>query len=292
MNSMTGYGQASANLSDYKVSIEVSSVNKKNLEVVVNTPKEWQFFEFSATSFLKKKIDRGRVRVLLTVEQQENSQVFSKILHGEDFNSLIVEIKGFMKAKGENFKLTSELVIELLQISNKGSGSSDTNQYKEDLLTVLLQATDSMVEMRQIEGKEISSDFELRLARLSEMIIQIESASKDLPGIMRQKLLEKLQNANLEIDPSDERVLKELALYAEKCDISEEITRLRSHLLQFEQTSKLDGPIGRKLEFILQEISRELNTFCSKSARSKSTSIALEARVEVEKIREQVMNIE
>ena len=77
MNSMTGYGQASTNLSDYKVSIEVSSVNKKNLEIVVNTPKEWQFFEFAATSFLKKKIDRGRVRVLLVVEQQENSQVFS-----------------------------------------------------------------------------------------------------------------------------------------------------------------------------------------------------------------------
>jgi uncharacterized protein (TIGR00255 family) len=292
MNSMTGYGQASANLSDYKVSIEVSSVNKKNLEVVVNTPKEWQFFEFTATSFLKKKIDRGRVRVLLTVEQQENSQVFSKIIHGEDFNRLIEEIKSFMKTKGENFQLTSELVIELLQVSNKGSGSSDTNQHNDDLLTVLLQATDSMVEMRQTEGKEIASDFGHRLARLSEMIIQIESASKDLPGIMRQKLLEKLQNANLEIDPSDERVLKELALYAEKCDISEEITRLRSHLLQFEQTSKLDGPIGRKLEFILQEISRELNTFCSKSARSQSTSIALEARVEVEKIREQVMNIE
>ena len=292
MNSMTGYGQASTNLSDYKVSIEVFSVNKKNLEIVVNTPKEWQFFEFAATSFLKKKIDRGRIRVLLAVEQQENSQVFSKILHGEDFNTLIEEIKSFIEAKGEDFKLTQELVIELLQVSSKGFSLSDTNQHKDDLLRVLIQATDSMVEMRQTEGKEIASDFEYRLARLSQMIIQIESASKDLPGIMRQKLLEKLQNANLEIDPSDERVLKELALYAEKCDISEEITRLRSHILQFEQTSKMDGPIGRKLEFILQEISRELNTFCSKSARSKSTSIALEARVEVEKIREQVMNIE
>ena len=193
MNSMTGYGQASTNLCDYKVSIEVSSVNKKNLEIVVNTPKEWQFFEFAATSFLKKKIDRGRVRVLLVVEQQENSQVFSKILHGEDFNTLIEEIKSFMEAKGEDFKLTPELVIELLQVSSKGSSLSDANQHNDDLLRVLIQATDSMVEMRQIEGKEIASDFDHRLARLNQMIIQIESASKDLPGIMRQKLLEKLQ---------------------------------------------------------------------------------------------------
>ena len=292
MNSMTGYGQASANLSDYKVSIEVSSVNKKNLEVVVNTPKEWQFFEFSATSILKKKIDRGRVRVLLSVEQQENSQVFSKILQGDEFIGLLDEIKNFMKAKGETFQLTSELVIDLLQITNKGSGSSDTNQYNDDLLKILLQATNAMIGMRQIEGKEIASDFVLRLARLSEMIIQIESASKDLPGIMRQKLLEKLQNANLEIDPSDERVLKELALYAEKCDISEEITRLNSHIQQLLITFDQTESIGRKIEFILQEIGRELNTICSKSTRYDCLQLAIDARTEMEKLREQALNVE
>ena len=107
-----------------------------------------------------------------------------------------------------------------------------------------------------------------------------------------EKLLEKLENANLDIDPSDERVLKEIAIYAEKSDVSEEITRLKSHLSQFSETCSSSGSVGRKLEFILQEISRELNTYCSKSARSQGTTVALDARVEVEKIREQVMNIE
>ena len=149
-----------------------------------------------------------------------------------------------------------------------------------------------MIEMRETEGREISSDFDTRLQNLSHMIEQMEKESANLPEILRKKLFEKLENANLDIDPSDERVLKELALYAEKSDVSEEITRLKSHLIQFKETCSSTGSVGRKLEFILQEISRELNTYCAKAARCQGSAMALDARVEVEKIREQVMNIE
>ena len=292
MNSMTGYGQVCIDLPECKVTIEISSVNKKNLEVVVNTPKEWQFFEFAATKFLKKSIHRGRIRVLLTVEYTQNFSELSKALHGEQFNKLVSEIESFFKSKKRNFNLTPESVIELLKISHQESGFFRSSKYEQQLQDGLKKATEAMVGMRKVEGTEIASDFKSRLKVLNDIILQIESESGDWPSVMRQKLLERLKGADLQIDPSDDRVLKELALYAEKCDVSEEITRLKSHLMQFEQTSGLHEPIGRKLEFILQEIGRELNTLCSKSARSQSTSLALDARVEVEKIREQLMNVE
>ena len=292
MNSMTGYGQACIDLPECKVIIEISSVNKKNLEVVVNTPKEWQFFEFTATKFLKKSIHRGRIRVLLTVEYTQNFTELSKALHEEQFNKLVSEIESFFKSKNRNFNLTPESVIELLKISHQESGFFRSSKYEQQLQDGLKKATEAMVGMRKVEGTEIASDFKSRLKVLNDIILQIESESGDWPSVMRQKLLERLKGADLQIDPSDDRVLKELALYAEKCDISEEITRLKSHLMQFEQTSGLHEPIGRKLEFILQEIGRELNTLCSKSARSQSTSLSLDARVEVEKIREQLMNVE
>ena len=289
---MTGYGQACIDLPECKVIIEISSVNKKNLEVVVNTPKEWQFFEFAATKFLKKSIHRGRIRVLLTVEYTQNLTELSKALHGEQFIKLVSEIESFFKSKKRNFNLTPESVIELLKISHQESGFFRSSKYEQQLQDGLKKATEAMVGMRKVEGTEIASDFKSRLKVLNDIILQIESESGDWPSVMRQKLLERLKGADLQIDPSDDRVLKELALYAEKCDVSEEITRLKSHLMQFEQTSGLHEPIGRKLEFILQEIGRELNTLCSKSARSQSTSLSLDARVEVEKIREQLMNVE
>ena len=108
----------------------------------------------------------------------------------------------------------------------------------------------------------------------------------------KEKLLERLRQSGLSIDENDDRVVKEIALFAEKSDTSEEITRLESHLEQMKETFELEGSIGRKIEFLLQEISRELNTFCSKSVHIQSTKIALEARTEIEKMREQSLNIE
>ena len=292
MNSMTGYGRAEASSADYQISIEVSSVNKKSLEVAVSSPKEWQYFEFIATSFLKKKLHRGRVRVALTVDSLGSSSKLSKILLGKEFQDLIEQLKDFIQKRNQSFELTPEIVLHALQLSNKESGCPEISSSEELLLKTLLDATDSMIEMRKAEGCEIEADFVIRLQKLAAMIEQMETESQDLPELQRKKLLEKLENANLDIDPSDELVLKQIAIYAEKSDVSEEITRLKSHLSQFSETCSSSGSVGRKLEFILQEISRELNTYCSKSARSQGTTVALDARVEVEKIREQVMNIE
>jgi len=292
MNSMTGYGRAESTTQDYQILVEVSSVNKKSLEVAVSAPKEWSFFEVTATSFLKKKLHRGRVRVSLSVEPLRSSDKVSKVLLGEEFQELIELLESFIEKRNQTFTLTPETVLHALQISRQENVSLGISNCEELFIETLQKATASMIEMREMEGREISTDFDTRLQILSHMIEQMEKESANLPDIQRKKLFEKLEKANLDIDPSDERVLKELALYAEKSDVSEEITRLKSHLIQFKETCSSPGSVGRKLEFILQEISRELNTYCAKAARCQGSAMALDARVEVEKIREQVMNIE
>lgn len=292
MNSMTGYGRAESATQDYQISVEVSSVNKKSLEVVVSAPKEWSFFEVAATSFLKKKLHRGRVRVSLSVEPLHSSGKVSKVLLGKEFQELIELLESFIEKRNQTFTLTPETVLHALQLSKQENIRLEISNCEELFIETLQNATASMIEMRQIEGCEISSDFEIRLQNLSRMIEQMEKESANLPEIQRKKLFEKLDNANLDIDPSDERVLRELAIYAEKSDVSEEMTRLKSHLIQFKETCYSPGSVGRKLEFILQEVSRELNTYSAKAARCHGSAIALDARVEVEKIREQVMNIE
>jgi len=292
MNSMTGYGRAESTTQDYQILVEVSSVNKKSLEVAVSAPKEWSFFEVTATSFLKKKLHRGRVRVSLSVEPLHSSDRVSKVLLGKEFQELIKLLESFIVKRNQAFTLTPETVLHALQISRQENVSLGISNCEELFIETLQKATASMIEMREMEGREISTDFDTRLQILSHMIEQMEKESANLPDIQRKKLFEKLEKANLDIDPSDERVLKELALYAEKSDVSEEITRLKSHLIQFKETCSSPGSVGRKLEFILQEISRELNTYCAKAARCQGSAMALDARVEVEKIREQVMNIE
>jgi len=260
--------------------------------VAVSAPKEWSFFEVTATSFLKKKLHRGRVRVSLSVEPLHSSDRVSKVLLGKEFQELIKLLESFIVKRNQTFTLTPETVLHALQLSRQENVSLGISNCEELFIETLQKATASMIEMREMEGREISTDFDTRLQILSHMIEQMEKESANLPDIQRKKLFEKLEKANLDIDPSDERVLKELALYAEKSDVSEEITRLKSHLIQFKETCSSPGSVGRKLEFILQEISRELNTYCAKAARCQGSAMALDARVEVEKIREQVMNIE
>lgn len=293
MNSMTGFGRASFQLPGHNITIEVSSVNKRSLEFSFTTPKEWQFFEFTAGSILKNKLERGRVRVLILVEQLENTNAPKNFWQDDQVIQDLDALEKFVRKRKGQFDLTPELLIQIAHFKNKESIHLPLlASLSEDLSEALEQASDAMIEMRKREGKEIFLDTNLRLTKISKLILEMKSETENMSADWEKRLLERLRKSNLSIESNDERVLKEIALYAEKCDVTEEITRLQSHIKQFEATCKSKGSIGRKLEFLLQEIGRELNTFCSKSIRSTGTSIALEARVEVEKIREQILNVE
>ena len=292
MNSMTGFGRATLRLPDHVVLLEVFSVNKKGLEIVFSAPKEWQAFERQVNSFLKKSLERGRIRVSISVEQtkvDENAQgLFNKDVMEEDLQ----ELKTFIEEKGFTCKITPELILQLAQARNRDSGLPKLEDILSELEKTLDQATMEMIAMRKEEGGSLFDDLQERTNSLEGMTNRMEEGSKEMATEWKSKLLERLKKADLSLSSDDDRVLKEVALFAEKCDVSEEISRLRSHFGQIRETVEQEGSIGRKLEFLLQEVSRELNTFCSKSTRTQCTSIGLDARAEVEKMREQTMNVE
>jgi uncharacterized protein (TIGR00255 family) len=292
MKSMTGYGRSTLNLPDHTISIEVYSVNKKGLEIVFSAPKEWQAFEQPAISYLKQVLERGRVRVSLSVEPTKTEKKRTNLLNDEEIARDLDELEGFLNDKGQPFEITADLVLQLAQLRKREPGLPKLDEITSELTETLKDSTQKMTEMREKEGASIFEDLKDRTNRLDKMVCQMEDGSKEMATEWKAKLLDRLNKANLSLASDDDRVLKEVALFAEKCDVSEEISRLRSHFEQIMDTLTHTGSIGRKLEFLLQEVSRELNTFCSKSTRTKCTSIALDARAEVEKMREQSMNAE
>ena len=291
MNSMTGYGMAMFSLDKQTVEIEVSSVNKRHLEVVVSVPKEWQRFEYDATKKIKSFFERGRIRVSINVAKNSENEVellFEDSLIEKDLATLEL----FLSKKNQSFKLSPELILQLADLRKNQTKLPALEKVQNNLEQTLYNACQKMLEMRTNEGNSIKDDLKARISRLSQYILEMEENAEGMAEEHRGKLLDKLEKSDLSIEQDDERILKEVALFAEKSDISEEITRLHSHLGQMSKTIEDKGCMGRKIEFLLQEISRELNTFCSKSTRTSCTNIALNARTEVEKMREQSLNIE
>ena len=292
MKSMTGYGRSALHLADHVISIEVYSINKKGLEIVFSGPKEWQAFEQPVITYLKQNLERGRIRVSLTIEVTKTDDQHSTLFNGEEIDRDLKDLEDFLKDKGHSFEITADLVLQISQLRKREPGLPKLEEIMDKLMETLKNSTLEMTSMREKEGSSIFDDLKERTNRLEEMVRQMEEGSKEMANEWKTKLLERLRKASLSLDSDDDRVLKEVALFAEKCDVSEEISRLRSHFAQILSTLSLDGSVGRKIEFLLQEVSRELNTFCSKSTRTECTSIALDARAEVEKMREQSMNVE
>ena len=291
MNSMTGYGMAMFSLDKQTVEIEVSSVNKRHLEVVVSVPKEWQRFEYDATKKIKSFFERGRIRVSINVAKNSENEVellFEDSLIEKDLATLEL----FLSKKNQSFKLSPELILQLADLRKNQTKLPALEKVQNNLEQTLYNACQKMLEMRTNEGNSIKDDLKARISRLSQYILEMEENAEGMAEEHRGKLLDKLEKSDLSIEQDDGRILKEVALFAEKSDTSEEITRLHSHLGQMSKTIEDKGCMGRKIEFLLQEISRELNTFCSKSTRTSCTNIALNARTEVEKMREQSLNVE
>ena len=291
MNSMTGYGTAMFSLDKKSVEIEVTSVNKRHLEVVVSVPKEWQRFEYDATKKIKSFFERGRIRVSINVAKNSENEVellFEDSLIEKDLASLEL----FLSKKNQSLNLTPELILQLADLRKNQTKLPALEKVQNNLEQTLYNACQKMLEMRTHEGNSIKDDMKARISCLSQYALEMEENSEGMTEELRSKLLDKLEKSALSIEQDDERILKEVVLFAEKSDTSEEITRLHSHLSQMSKTIEDKGCIGRKIEFLLQEISRELNTFCSKSTRISCTNIALNARTEVEKMREQSLNIE
>ena len=286
---MTGFGRAEINLPGVRLSAEIATVNQKNLQVSVFGPEAWPALESAASSWIRARLQRGKVTARVT--QAAASATLRQWDHEAVANSLD-ELAKIAQLCGMKLTADGELLLRLAENSRRPSVVlPDFAAVETNVRSAFEEALGNLVTMRQAEGAALSRDLSERLAKMAAMVTGMEQAEKLAPVRHRDAMLKRLKDAGLSLDVNDERVLKELALFADRSDITEEVVRLKSHVDQFSAELALPN-CGRKLDFLIQEFLREVNTIGSKASEIATTKLVLEAKTEIERIREQVQNLE
>lgn len=293
MQSMTGYGSASLAMGELQVSIEIQSVNRRGLELGISLPREWQAWEPTLVSKVKSLCFRGKINATVKVAcaEGENGLQWDE----SALEATLLRLKGLSERLEIPWPPDTDTLVRLISLHRSEGSLAATDEIQRSLEQTFDKALSSFVEMRACEGGSLRNDFIQRVDRLEALLKQIIEQADGSVDRYRGLLMERLQQAGLDLDLQDERVLKEVAIFADRCDITEETTRLASHFAQFRDVLKgADGgdAVGRKLEFILQEINREFNTIGSKSNRIEISQAVIEAKNEIERVREQVQNVE
>lgn len=290
---MTGFGSASAMIDGLCISVEVNGVNRRVLEIQASLPKEWQPMESEITNLVRKSISRGKVNIYIQTSTPNNEEGIYWDAHGVEL--YLKKIKDFCEDQGIEYSPDANFVFKVskfLQETGKMGVLPELSVVEELVKDTFIAAMGKFVEMREVEGKALKDDVLKRVFLLQEFVRNIEKQTSGSIERYKEVLFSRLREAGLDLDLSDERVLKEIALFADRSDISEELIRLGSHIDQFLQNADKEELVGRKLDFICQEINRELNTIGSKSCLVSITNFVIEAKNELERIREQIQNIE
>ncbi|MDU8948704.1 MAG: YicC/YloC family endoribonuclease [Veillonella sp.] len=293
MNSMTGFGRATQIVDGLQCIIEIKSVNSRFLDLNIRSPKQVNSVEHSIRKCIQKTIHRGKVDVFVTLQDvadREKQFIINSSLKHQIQDLLVSE--GFYREPQE------VPLSAVMAISNDWVQIQDS-EVTEDVLQSLVtdtttNALNALVSMRQSEGIHIQQDLLHRLSQMTNIIEDINSHKADAVIAYKENLRTKMMDyvEGLDITANEDRLLREVAIMADKTDITEEIVRFRSHVVQLTNTLKMDEPIGRKLDFIIQEMNREVNTIGSKAMDITLTDHVVQLKCELEKIREQVQNIE
>ena len=288
-SSMTGFGRAEINLPGARLSVEIATVNQKNLQVSVFGPEAWPALESAASAWIRTRLQRGKVTARVTQAAASSTQ---RQWDADAVAASLDELSKLATRCGVKFSADGELLLRLAESSRRPAVLlPDFSEAETAVRVAFEEALQNLVVMRQSEGAALAKDLQQRLAKMSEMVVGMEQAEKAAPTRHRDAMLKRLKEAGLSLDVTDERVLKELAMFADRADITEEVVRLRSHVAQLSaELGQANG--GRKLDFLIQELLREVNTIGSKASEIATTKLVLEAKTEIERIREQVQNLE
>lgn len=289
--SMTGYGRFELEIRERKVLVEISSVNHRYLDLNIRVPRLLMPLEDGIRKTLKEKLTRGKVEVVITT--QSVAQEDLEVLINESLGKVYLE--GLRKL-GQRFHLEDDLklsalmtVDDLVTIQKK---VVHQDVLEEQVQGALNGALEAFLQMREKEGAVLAKDILNKCQNLKEMISHIEDRSPQVVQLYKERLEIRLEQLLGEVPIDENRIATELALFADKCAIDEEITRLKSHIMQLEEILQLGGVVGRKLDFLMQEMNREANTIGSKANDYEITKVVVQLKTEIEKIREQVQNIE
>lgn len=291
MNSMTGYGLFENRSHDFYIKVEMKSVNNRYLDINVRMPNSIMYAEESVKSFIKSKIKRGKVDVFINFEYLDSSDVKIDVDY-ELLNKYISISKDLQEKFGVINDLSFSKLMEDSNIFKAQKQEFDGDFIKDELLKVVEMASKDFIEARSIEGEKIKEDFLVKLEEIRNLTTFIENRApislKENEKRLRERVSEYLDSKEIDED----RILTEIAIMLDKLSIDEEITRLKIHIDSFNDIIKSKGAIGRKLDFLIQEINRESNTIGSKSNDIEITSKVVMLKSEIEKLREQAQNVE
>lgn len=287
---MTGYGRASATLGPHTLTVQVRSVNRRGLDFTVSLPEEWISLEAAVGERVRAVARRGKVHV--DVELAMPSTEAEPPWNEAAIGAALDRLAALAASRGIPFQPTAELLWQVVGSQRRQPQAPEAPAAEEAVLACLDGALREFAAMREREGGALLADFLGRLGALRGLADAVAERAPLVAPASREALLKRLREAGLDLDLQDERVLKEIALFADRADISEELTRLRSHLEQLEALLKSGGEIGRKAEFILQELGREAHTIGSKANDLAIARHVIELKNELERVREQMANVE
>ena len=291
IKSMTGFGRCEVQEADRKITVEMKSVNHRYLDVNIKMPKKLNFFEAAIRSELKNYIQRGKVDIFITYEDFTESNVCGK--YNKD---LAAEYMTHLKQMAEDFSLDNDVRVSCLsrypEVLTMEEQTVDEEKLWQLLEKAIKGASESFVETRIKEGENLKNDL---IEKLNGMLAHVEFITERSPQIIaeyKQKLEDKVKELLEDTKVDENRLLMEVTIYADRVCVDEELVRLKSHIETTKDTLIAGGSIGRKLDFIAQEMNREANTILSKSNDLEISNRAIELKTEIEKVREQIQNIE
>ncbi len=295
--SMTGYGRAQRLSDGREVLVEIRAVNHRYYEFSARLPRTCMYLEEKLKSFLSGKIARGKVEVSVTITRPEGKDALITVNRSvaEGYVNALRTLNREM-GDGEHAWLTDDVTLSsLLRLPDLFSVTKE--QEDEDAVWAVVsdaaaEALDSFVAMRTAEGSRLAADLSAKLDGLEQMLGQVEAIEPSVAESYRVRLYAKLKELLGDTDIDEQRILTETAIFAEKTAIDEETVRLHSHIAQFRELLQSDEPVGRKLDFLVQEMNREVNTTGSKAQELRITKLVVDMKSEIEKIREQIQNIE
>ena len=291
VKSMTGYGRAVETVNGREFTVELRSVNNRYLDCTVKLPRMLSFAEDTVKQAVKKSISRGKVDVFIAVRSEGSTDV-KVTLNGAMVEGYLAAMKEMVETYGVKDDISVSLLSRMNEVFTVEKPEVDEEQLLADLMGVVEQALANYDAMRCAEGKALENDLRSRGNTILDLVSQVEAGNGQTVIAYRTRLYNKLQEVlqNTAIDES--RILTEAAIFADKVAVDEETVRLRSHLEQMNNMLTTGGAIGRKLDFLLQEMNRESNTIGSKCTDVKLARIVVDIKAELEKIREQTQNIE
>lgn len=290
MHSMTGYGRGQIARARVKAVVEIQSVNKRQSDVTLNLPDRLSELEPEIRAVIAQHVHRGRLTVRVSLEHARAG--FSSVVNRDLAKAYLRSLRSLR----EELKLPGEITIEtILQAPGVIDTPRDTALVpttRAATLAALKIALQKLLSMRAKEGANLLKDLMHRTKVVHQTLATIRKLQPRAARRYQSQLQERIKKLGLDVSVDDDRLVKEIALFAERSDFSEEVTRLESHLDQFMQTSKKQEPIGRTLEFLSQEIARELNTLSAKANDAEISQLVVRCKAELEKIREQIQNVE